>query len=243
MYKVLLADDEEIIRDGLSKTFDWESHGFKVVGTAGNGKTAFELIKTLKPNLVITDIRMPLINGVELLKKIKINFPEIIVLLLSGFTDFEYVREGLNSGASGYIQKSKIEEELQQMLPKIHKNINEKNFQSHFNDIPEESVHISSRIASILTYIDEHSQERVLIQDIAEKFSINASYLSTVFKKEMNMTFSEYLIKMKMNKAALLIQNGGNVEGSAYEVGYSDLKHFRKMFKKYFGFNPGSLMK
>ena len=89
-----------------------------------NGKECIDFLESnnnaVKITTILSDINMPVMDGYALLDLIKKNFPEIIVLLLSGFTDFEYVREGLNSGASGYIQKSKIEEELQQMLPKIY---------------------------------------------------------------------------------------------------------------------------
>ena len=117
MLKVFIADDEESIRNGLKKIIDWKDCGYSICGEAGNGQEAFEKISELNPDLVLLDIKMPGLTGVEVLKKIaeqnaaeglksKTNF-----LILSGFSDFEFAKEAMNYGAQGYFVKP-IDEDL-----------------------------------------------------------------------------------------------------------------------------------
>lgn len=105
MYRVLLVDDEKIARIGLRTTFDWERHGFTLVGEASNGQNAMKWIQNQEIDILITDIAMPVMDGLELTRKTKELCPWVKVLLLSCHNDFEYVREGIRLGASDYILK------------------------------------------------------------------------------------------------------------------------------------------
>ncbi|MDR1578718.1 MAG: response regulator [Synergistaceae bacterium] len=108
MRKVLICDDEFLIRAGLEITMPWEEHGLYVVGAAKNGKEAVEMYDEFLPEIVITDIKMPVIDGLELLKILKAKRKDLIVILLSHYDDFVYVKEALNCGAADYILKSQI---------------------------------------------------------------------------------------------------------------------------------------
>lgn len=110
MYKVLLVDDETIIKIALRSAVKWEEHGFVVCGTASNGREALGLIEKLKPQLVITDIKMPSMNGIELIQQMRRKYDDIEVIVLSNYDDFESVRSALLLGASDYMLKVKLEE-------------------------------------------------------------------------------------------------------------------------------------
>jgi two-component system response regulator YesN len=111
MYRVLLVDDESIARDGLRSTFDWEGYGFELVGEASNGRKAMKWIEAGAIDILITDIAMPVMDGLELTRETLRLCPWVKVLLLSCHSDFEYVREGIRLGASDYLLKPTLEPE------------------------------------------------------------------------------------------------------------------------------------
>ena len=106
--KILIVDDELIMRQGITHMFDWEKDGFQIIGQASNGHEAIEMIKKNTPNIVISDIVMPQIDGLELTKYIQTNYPEIQIVILSSYSDFEYVKSSFQYGAVDYILKPSL---------------------------------------------------------------------------------------------------------------------------------------
>ncbi|WP_258203202.1 response regulator transcription factor [Paenibacillus endoradicis] len=107
--QILIVDDEVLVRQGIKHLLNWESEGFSIVGEASNGKEALELVGKLSPHIVITDIVMPLMDGVEFTSILKSNYPQIEVVVLSSFGEFNYVRSTFQSGVADYILKPKLE--------------------------------------------------------------------------------------------------------------------------------------
>ena len=105
MLKVFLAEDEFIVREGIKKNVDWEGHGYEFVGEAADGELAFPMIQRLLPDIVITDIKMPFMDGLQLSKLIKKNFPWMEIIILSGFAEFDYAKEAISIGVSDYLTK------------------------------------------------------------------------------------------------------------------------------------------
>ena len=101
MYKMLIVDDEELIRRGLLKKIGWKNYGFEVVGDAGNADEALRLVETLQPDLLITDIRMPGKNGLELIAECRNRNPEMLIVILSAYDDFSYAQDALFYGEIG----------------------------------------------------------------------------------------------------------------------------------------------
>lgn len=118
-YRVLLADDEEEIRSGISRKIDWASLGFRLVGEAGNGEEALELADQLRPDVVLTDIKMPFLDGLELCRRLRVSQPGARLVVFSGFDDFEYARQAMSLGVSEYILKPINAQELRQVLEKL----------------------------------------------------------------------------------------------------------------------------
>lgn len=106
--KVLIVDDALLIRKGIKHSINWEKEGFQIIGEGKNGEEALELIETFHPHIVITDMVMPVMDGVELTKAIKEDFPQIEIIILSSFGDFDYVRSTFQLGISDYILKPLI---------------------------------------------------------------------------------------------------------------------------------------
>lgn len=126
MIKVLLVDDEPFILQGLQVLIDWNSLGCEVVSTASNGSEAYDYIGNNKVDLVITDIKMPEMNGLDLLKKVRENgYSDLDVIILSGYKDFEYAMQGMKYGCVGYVLKPVEKEELSALIKKVAKKKNE----------------------------------------------------------------------------------------------------------------------
>ena len=119
LYRVLLVDDEEDIRVGISRKMDWEGLGFTLVGEAENGRDALELAETLEPDLVLTDIKMPFMDGLELCRILTERLPASKFVVFSGFDDFEYAKQAVRMNVSEYILKPINAAELSDVLRKL----------------------------------------------------------------------------------------------------------------------------
>ncbi|NLM55669.1 MAG: response regulator, partial [Firmicutes bacterium] len=126
MLKVLIVDDEAIVRVGLKSMIDWQAHGFELVGEARDGRGALEMIAAYRPDVVITDLRMPVLDGLELLRAINQRQYQCRVVVLSSYDDFELVREAMKLGAVDYLLKLEVEpEQLIKVLEAFRSDISE----------------------------------------------------------------------------------------------------------------------
>ena len=118
-YTLLLVDDEEEVIQIIIKKMDWEALGFSVVGHASNGVKALEMVEEYQPDVVMTDIKMPYMDGIELTRQIKERYPEIKILVFTGFDEFEYARESVHMGVEEYILKPINSMELSEVFTKL----------------------------------------------------------------------------------------------------------------------------
>ena len=112
MMKVFLVEDEFVVREGIKNNVDWKKYGYDFCGDASDGELAFPMIQKLKPDIVITDIRMPFMDGLELSRLIKKEMPWIEIIILTGYQEFEYAKEGIKLGVAQYLSKPISSEEL-----------------------------------------------------------------------------------------------------------------------------------
>lgn len=125
MYKVFLADDEVVIREGIRTSFPWDTSGFALAGEAPDGEIALSLMQEIKPDILITDIRMPFMDGLELSRRALVSLPWLKIIVLSGFDEFTYAREALVLGVKEYLLKPVSAQELEQALRRIAGQIDE----------------------------------------------------------------------------------------------------------------------
>ena len=125
MYRLLIVDDEEDIRNGMSRGIPWKEWGFTVVGIAENGEEAVFLTEKEKPDVVLSDIRMPKMDGVELMQYLHDNLPEIKIVILSGYNDLEYLNMAIKNQVTEYMLKPTDIDEFEQLFRKIRKNLDE----------------------------------------------------------------------------------------------------------------------
>jgi two-component system, response regulator YesN len=125
LYKLLIVDDEAIVRKGLARIVELSESGFEVAGEAGNGSEGVELAEKLNPELIIADIKMPEMNGLEMIDKLKKTRPEIKFIILSAYTDFDYTRHAIQSGVADYLKKPVNRHELAALLDQIKLDIDQ----------------------------------------------------------------------------------------------------------------------
>ena len=159
-FTIILADDEQQILYGMKNGIDWESLGFSVVGTAQNGKEALELIEEYHPDLLISDIKMPFMDGLELSKTIHENYINTKIILFSGWDDFEYARTAISYGVSQYIMKPINYNEMQKLLTTMHEELEKEHLYRKYS---------SSSAAVFYTAFNRNSYRRLLYSS-NEKF-------------------------------------------------------------------------
>ncbi len=240
MYKLVIVDDEAEIRDGLCNYFPWEQLGFEVASQFENGLQALEFIRQNKVDVLLCDIKMPFMNGLELARELKLCNSEVKILLLSGYREFDYARQALEYGVKDYIVKPTKYDELIKVFSKIKMELDKETNQNEtFIHKPAQGSNYNDKIImTIKGYLQENFQNATL-EEAANLVHMNPFYLSKFFKDKTKENFSDYLIAVRMEKAAQLLND---ISYKTYEiselVGYSNPKNFTRTFKKYFGKTP-----
>lgn len=239
MYKLVLVDDEVEIRNGLTQYFPWNEIGFDVVGVFENGKKALTYIDAHAVDVLLCDIRMPVMTGLELAQELHSRQSKIKITLLSGYKDFEYAKQALSYDIKGYIVKPTKYNELYEHFSKLKQELDkadEEQHGRHGND--DNSTFNEKVIAAIRTYVEQNYKHATL-EEAASLVRMNSYYVSRYFKEKTGQNFSDYVAEVKMSKAAELLKN---IRYKTYEisemVGYSHAKNFTRTFKKHFGMNP-----
>lgn len=241
MYKVLIVDDESFVVKSLIKSINWSEYGFDVVGHAGSGSETFEPTIDLKPDVAFTDIRMPGISGLELNKKVNDTALKVLFVAISGYAEFAYAQKAMNYGVLGYCLKPFEDDEIIGVLMKAanildaNKSFPETKKMNIEMDIVHDDVK-NETFRSILHYVNENYCKDISIQSISQKFFINPNYLSQLFKKEMHMTFTDYLTKMRIYYACNLLKTTRlSLTEIAEKAGYDEYHYFARVFKKMTG--------
>lgn len=245
MYSVFIVDDEYEIRKGISTFFPWDMLGFKVAGQAENGRKALDFIMkdTVRIDVLLTDVRMPVMDGIELTRRVKELRKDIIVIFLSAYSDFEYARDALKLGVYDYILKPTEYDKLISVFTKVKSHL--ENMQSPRSAEPTADLPVADTlnykgkiIETVKKYINTHYTD-VTLESAAKFVNFSPSYLSVVFKEETGLHFSDYLNSIRMKNAATLLDD---IKYKTYEiselVGYSNPKNFTRSFKKYYGVSP-----
>lgn len=238
--KLLIADDEQYIRVSLSEDIQWEDYGIKLLGSASTGKEALELVHLLNPDVLLSDILMPDLTGLELLKALRDEEIHIPVIFLSGYSNFEYAREAIKFGASNYLLKPCPDAEIIEALLEI-KTLRETKVQqtNRRDDLDIQSnKHVIKLACEIL---HEDLGNGSALTTIAEKVNMNSSAFSRLFHQEMGCSFKKYVTSVKINKAKkLLLESNFKVQHIAENLGYVSTSHFVQVFSKNTGMTPGA---
>ncbi len=246
MYRVLLVDDEQIILDGLSRAVRWGDMGCEVAGMASNGEEGLRLVRTLSPDILVTDIRMPNMDGLSMVAALRSEFPRLQITVLTAFRDFDYVRTALNLGVCRYLLKPSRMDELYEAIRVMTANLDA------LPPVPAEAEESAAPagedpaaagnyiIHRALDYMRAHCAERLTLGDVADHVYVSQWHLSKLINRHLNQSFFDLLGRMRTDRAKVLLGDPGlRVHEIAEQVGYSDVAHFSKSFKRFEGMTPG----
>lgn len=248
MYKVAIIDDEPLIVEGLSKTMAWEKWNCSVAGFAYDGRSGMELIRSMRPDIIITDINMPEMDGLKMIAGLKSEFPDMMIIILTGYREFEYARRAIELGVSRFLLKPSKMSELEEAVEAVTKRLD---MMDIFVDTPmiekpgivmqegeaaeeaENNEANSFIVKNALEYIRENSQEKLRLTDVADQVYVSQWHLSKLLNKHTGKTFSDILNGARMDKSKELLKDPSlRICDVAEMVGFQDLAHFSRVFKK-----------
>ncbi len=237
MIKVLVVEDEEMIRKGIVLTVNWEALDCKVVGEAANGLEGLEAVKRLNPDLIITDIKMPQMDGIEMLQKIRELGNNTHVIILSAYDTFSYAQSALRLGAVDYLLKPFHDGDLERAVTLVHDKLYP---DSKTTILRVKEGNKSNYVREAMDYIRLHFNDPgICIGSIAEHLNISEGYLSHTFKKETGLSPLNYLTQFRIQQAMQMLEDCRiRVYEVAEKVGYQDIAYFSSTFKKITGMSP-----
>lgn len=245
--KLLIVDDEPIIRRGIKKLIDFDALGIDEVIEATNGEQAFALFEEHTPDIILADINMPRMNGLEFAGKVKQTRKATKIALITGYDYFDYAQKAIKVGVEDYILKPVSKEDIRQLLHKLVKEVKEEaassevssmvtEYQTSFGSADEEGYQksIMDLMASGI------SDAEFSLTALADALGLSTGYTSGLFKQYFQVSFKEYLLKKRLDKAKILLLS---TDMKNYEisdaVGFSDPNYFSTAFKKHTSMSPG----
>ncbi|HIU77458.1 MAG TPA: response regulator [Candidatus Pelethocola excrementipullorum] len=254
MIRVMVVEDEQFIRKGLILTTPWTKLGCQIVGEASNAMEAVEIARTARPDIVITDIRMPGMSGLDMITAIQeeVNCEFIII---SGYDEFNYAKRALKLGVKGYLIKPVDQCELLEILENVVREVEKKHqiqvaLESYAyleEKLPPLKLFTKGKgtshgryVDAAVAYMDKNCASELTVKDVAEELSISDSYLGKLIKNKTGFTFLELLTTIRISRAIELMEEeeAFKVYEIAVAVGYKDPRHFSDVFKKVVGVSP-----
>lgn len=235
MKKILICDDEVIILQGIQRILEGLYSDLEIK-TADNGMDGYKLIAVWEPDVVITDIRMPVMDGLAMMEKAAAEGISPRCIIISAYRDFEYARTAIRCGVEDYIVKPVNRFELADCVQKLLGL--EKVFEN--GDICKKVPEENAAIGRAVQYIENNFYRNINLEEVSQTVDMNTAYFSTMFKKHTGKKYIDYLTDLRMEKARNLI-TGTNLKivSIAQMVGYNSTKHFARIYKEKYGVTPG----
>lgn len=241
MYKLLIADDEPLIRRGIKNLVDVKSLKISEVIEAEDGEETIELAKIHKPDIILMDINMPKLDGLTAAKIIKDLNPRTYLVILTGYDYFEYTQNAIRARVDDYILKPVSKKDIEYILKTALEKISHlKKIETIRQITSDEEVEISFENQHIKEYIEEHIFDPSLsLSKMADDLRYNRNYLSILVKQIYSLSFQEYINKRRMEQAKLLLLSTDLKNYDIAErVGIEDVNYFVNKFKKFYNITP-----
>jgi len=249
---ILIVDDEPLTREGIRKTLEAWSAGQHQIWSGSNAAEALEVLSSRQVHLLITDIRMPEVSGLQLVETMQRTGHKPVVIIISGHPDFQYAQSAIQLGVVNYllkpIQKSKLVEAVEQALrieeERGRVEVLEKLVDTRLMQAKTAAKQYSLPVQQAISYVEQHLQEPLGMREVANQIHLNPSYFSALFKEQTGFTFSEYITRSRLQKAKeLLLQTRLSITDISEQIGYQTPKYFIKLFKDYEGISPNQYRK
>lgn len=246
MYQLLVVEDEPIVRRGIMTLIPYEQFGINKVFEASNGMDALQIVREEMIDLILCDINMPKLNGLDFAKLVKEEKPWTKIALITGYDFFEYAKQALKIGVEDYIlkpvSKKDIEEVINNLVKKIEKDATLRELvtgnPNHFDELLEiDSTGYKKQIHGIIE--ENLREESFSLSFLADKMGLSVNYMSTLFKKLYGINFQDYLLQERLEKSKrLLLSTSMKNYEIAEQVGIYDPNYFSTLFKKKYGLSP-----
>lgn len=241
MYKIILIDDESFTIKSIARAIEWEKFGFELCEVFTNGFDCLEYVKYNHIDAAVSDIRMPQMDGMELSKKMIEIMPDVKIVLMSAYKDFEYAVEAIRMGAFDYIVKPFDFKMIENMLRKLEKALSDNSAQdsgeASLEDLRSDEIYTS--VSAAKRYVEEHIEMGISLTEVAEAVSVSPSYFSRIFKEETGEKFLDYVNRRKIETAQkYLLTTGMKVNDIYKKVGYMSRNYFYNIFKSISGCSP-----
>lgn len=239
LYKIVVAEDENLILNYIVKKIKKATNHFTIVAKASDGIQAFELVKQHLPHVLITDIKMPQMDGLELAEKVHNYFPMIRTIVITGHADFEYAKKAIHSNVFEYLLKPVSIDDLRHVFTNLI-SIFAENEEDFINGLSDYSLVTPEKLFEILKqYITDNYDKHIDLYLLAEHFGYSPAYITKVFKKYANITPIHFLTELRINTAARkLAETDLPVSIIAEQVGYVNQFYFSRVFKKTMNVSP-----
>ncbi len=238
MYKVLLCEDEIATANALLENVDWTSLNMEVIGIASNGVLGVEIFDSKGADIVLTDIRMPVMDGLEMAKEVKEKKKDVKIVFFTSSNDIQDAIEAVNIKAEAYILKPFSVQDIVKVLINIKTEFEngEINDNKGSDGTILDDVSIITKVDS---YISEHIYEKIKVNDIATAFSYSPNYLAQHYRQKTGMLINEKVVQEKMKIAVKLLEDRRiSIVSIAEKLGYSDYSYFVKQFTEFYGVSP-----
>jgi len=252
MKKVVIIDDEEVIREGLKTFVDWKKLNCEVVALAESGTEGLYIVEKYKPDIIITDIRMFGMNGLEMIKEIKKKNKKSKIIIVTAYRNIEYAQEAIKLGVFRLLFKPTKTDEIEKVVQEAVEEMEYEKITDDKEGLKQdvlkvinthrkefEGKKLSFMAMKILDYLLENYHKEISLQELAEEFYISHWHLSKLIKKEIGLNYTDLIniIRIEQAKRLLAIPRYRiNEVGSM--VGYNDNTYFSRVFKKLTGMSP-----
>ena len=233
---IVVVEDEKLIAKSIVNNIEKCAVNCEVIGVAYDGEAGYELVRKLLPNILFTDIKMPVLDGLQLISMVNDNFPFVKIVVVSGYDDFEYARAAIHNNVSDYLLKPINLAELQATLKNLQNGLVASTGRLHAANEVKNPREIVSLVEE---YIHVNYAKQIDLTDIADSFGFSSAYLTKVFREQLHTTPSKYLNEYRMMIAQQLLRDTSlSVKDITEKVGFVDQFHFSKRFKQCSGLSP-----
>lgn len=238
---VIVVDDESSSRTTLCSCFPWENYGFFVAGEFDNGKVALDYLENNSVDVVLCDIKMPVLDGLQFAQAVDEGNIDTKIVFLSAYGEFEYAKAAIRFGVRDYILKPAKFDELEALFTRLQREIariDPEEQGAPAKDHAEMPAAPLQLIAQIEEFVKQNCRD-ITLDLVADHVRLNPNYLSQFYKRYKGDTFSSFVLKTKMEQACTYLSNlSYKIYEVGYMVGYSSSNNFSRCFRKYFGFTP-----
>ena len=240
MYSIMIVEDEYLVRQGIASLVNYEQFGMQVIAQAENGREAWQKFQKNPADILLTDINMPQMNGLELAKLVRDQAPKCHIVFLTGYDDFDYARTAIKLGADDYLLKPFSKDDVEEMLAKVQTKLDKERKKAQIQNLVDQGQRSELEEAIHARLADSE----LSLKNLALQLGFSPSYLSVLIKKELGLPFQDYLIQERMKKAKLLLLTTDlKIYEIAEQVGFEDMNYFSQRFKQVVGLTPRQFKK